>query len=76
MSHRRFTDRNGHAWEVRERSRSEWELAPVAGNPNSSVSVPPPGYESDPYELSEQEMQRLLESAPKPGKPKKSPFID
>lgn len=76
MSHRKFTDRDGNVWEVRERSRSEWQLAPVPGNPRPAVVVSPPGYESDPYELSTEEMQRLLDSAPKPTANKKSPFLD
>jgi len=77
MGYRRFTDRDGNTWEVRERSQSEWELQPVSGNPKPSVRVRAPGYESDPFELSNEEMQRLLDSVPS-GSPsaRKNPFKD
>lgn len=62
MGYRRFTDRDGVTWEVRERSRSDWELVPVDGRGPARV-VHAPGYESDPFELSEEELQRLLGEA-------------
>jgi hypothetical protein len=74
---RTFTDREGHKWEVRPSSREEWELEPVAPNPNRARTVAAPGYETDPYELSQEELQRLLErSAPLPDRKKPSPFKD
>jgi hypothetical protein len=77
MGYRRFTDRDGKMWEVRDRSTSEWELGPVSGNPRPAVRVRTPGYESDPFELSTEELQRLLDSAPSRGTgPRKSPFTD
>jgi hypothetical protein len=37
----------------------------------------PPGYEQDPYELSQEELQRLLEaSTARPERARKSPFAD
>jgi hypothetical protein len=77
MGYRRFTDRDGNAWEVRDRSMSDWELEPVSGNPRPTVRVRAPGYESDPFELSTEELQRLLDSAPptRASSPK-SPFKD
>lgn len=77
MAHRRFKDRDGHYWEVRPRSRSEWDLEPAGDNPGRSRSVPAPGYEKDPYELSQEELQALLDrSAPPPTRTRKSPFAD
>jgi hypothetical protein len=77
MAGRRFADRAGQRWEVRVRSRSEWEFEPVEGNPGPARTGAPPGYESDPFELSVEELQRVLEAArpPRTG-PKASPFLD
>ncbi len=79
MGYRRFIDRDGRAWEVRDRSRSEWRLVPVSGNPLPPVDVPAPGYETDPFELSNEELQRLVNGMEgRAGRPrtKKSPFLD
>ena len=77
MGFRRFLDRDGKAWEVRPRSRSEWEFSPVAGTPGPPRTAAPPGYESDPFELSVEELQRVLDAAPAPPPRKKqSPFPD
>jgi hypothetical protein len=77
MAHRAFTDREGRGWEVRVRSTSEWEFSPLRDNPRPAVSVRPPGYEKDPYEMSVAELQRLLDSAPAtPRRERKSPFKD
>ena len=77
MGYRRFTDRDGNTWEVHDRSMSEWELRPVSGNPKSAVRVQAPGYETDPFELSTEELQRLLDSVPSSSsRPRKSPFKD
>jgi hypothetical protein len=77
MGHRRFTDREKQQWEVRTVSSSEWEFSPAGDNQARPRTVPPPGYEKDPYELSQEELQRLLDtSAPQPVRPRKSPFGD
>lgn len=77
MAHRKFTDREGRKWEVRPRTRSEWDLEPIGENQERGRSVPSPGYEKDPFELSEEELQGLLDgSAPPPRRPKPSPFRD
>lgn len=77
MGYRRFTDRDGRAWEVRDRSGSMWQFEPVSGSAGRSVTVPAPGYEKDPFELSEEELQRMLdEVAGTRPPPKKSPFAD
>jgi hypothetical protein len=77
MGYRRFTDRDGGTWEIRDVSRSEWELVPTSIAAGRSVRVRAPGYESDPFELSTEECQRLLDSE-QGGRtpPGKSPFLD
>lgn len=60
MGYRRFTDHEGHEWEVRDHSSAEWQLVPVGGNPNSPRRIRAPGYQNDPFELSVEELQALL----------------
>ncbi|OGU03014.1 MAG: hypothetical protein A2W29_03515 [Gemmatimonadetes bacterium RBG_16_66_8] len=77
MGYRRFRDRSGRVWEVIARSRSEWEFTPVGDNPESARNGAAPGHETDPFELSIEELQRLLDGAQQgrgPSKP--SPFKD
>jgi hypothetical protein len=80
MANRTFTDREGRRWEVRERSRTEWVLEPIQDNPAAPRRVKPPGYESDPFELTDQELWRVLEQSgaepQPPTTPRKSPFLD
>ena len=78
MGYRKFTDRDGNSWEVRDQSNSEWTLEPLPGNPVGRTAVPAPGYDNDPFELSTEELQNLLDAAGPPrAKPqKKSPFLD
>lgn len=77
MGYRRFDDTEGHEWEVRDISRSSWELVPVQGNPGKTLRVDTPSYEADPFELSVEELQRLLGTKPSAGgKPSKNPFKD
>ena len=77
MAHRRFRDRDGHNWEVRVRTKDEWELSPVADNPGRLRTVRAPGYERDPFELSLEELQRLLDGGtPSQGRGRPSPFKD
>jgi len=78
VGYRHFIDPLGHVWEVRDLSRSSWEFHPIQGNPGEIQHIDPPGYEADPFELSLEELQRLLG---KPGgsgrsRPTKSPFKD
>lgn len=78
MSIRNFKDASGGRWQVKVRSRREWLLDPLPGNPQTPRTVEPPLYAEDPFELSEQELQRILagarESTSPPGRP--SPFKD
>ena len=78
MGYRKFTDRDGRSWEVRDHSHSEWMFNPLPGNPSGRTTVPAPGYDNDPFELSNEELQRLLDTGggpPRSGR-KKSPFLD
>ena len=77
MGYHRFTDREGRQWEVRDHSSAEWVLEPVGGNPGARVRVRPPTYQSDPFELSEEELQSLIDDSGTPrSRPTKSPFKD
>lgn len=77
MAFRRFTDRDGQAWEVRPRTRTEWSLEPAGSNPQRARSVAAPGYERDPFELSIEELQRLLDASQAPtARQVKNPFKD
>ena len=77
MGFRRFVDRDKHTWEIRDVSRSRWEFSPAGDNPLPVRSVDPPGYEQDPYELSQEELQRLFDASVAPAKrPIKNPFGD
>lgn len=77
MGDRRFADRAGKRWDVVVRSRSEWVYEPVEDNPGPARAGAPPGYETDPFELSVEELQHLLDQARAPqARPKKSPFLD
>ena len=78
MGFRNFIDKQGRKWEVRDRSKTEWELLPLGENKERNRTVRSPGYEKDPFELSEEELQRLLD-LPDNGaraRPSKNPFGD
>jgi hypothetical protein len=75
MGFRKFTDRDRQLWEIRPLSRDAWELSPSGGNPARPRTVAAPGYEQDPYELSIEELQGLLDaSAAAPPRARKNPF--
>lgn len=77
MGFRTFRDRQGREWEVRDRSSTEWEFVPGRDNPGATLWVRAPGYEQDPFELSVEELQRLLDYAkPMARRERKSPFKD
>lgn len=77
MGDRTFTDREGRRWEVRARTRTQWEFTPAPGEPGQARTVPAPSHEADPFELSVEELQRLLDrSDPGGGRQVRSPFKD
>ena len=77
MGDRRFADRDGRVWDVLVRGRQEWLFEPADDNPGPRRESAGPGYERDPFELSVEELQRLLDAArPMQRKPTKSPFLD
>lgn len=80
MAYRRFVDREGRAWDVKDGSDSIWRFEPEPGNPGREVEVAAPGYQKDPFELSTEELQRLLDAAVGSGHPSRprrpSPFGD
>ncbi len=70
-------DREGHKWEIRPAGRERWELVPGEDNPGPARTVPPPGYETDPFELSKEELQQLLDqSSAAKARQVKNPFGD
>lgn len=78
MSYREFVDRAGNGWTIRTRSRWEWHFEPRKGNPRPTHAAKAPGYQEDPFELSQEELQRLLDSARPLRRPgdRPSPFAD
>lgn len=76
MAHRKFEDHQGRGWEVRPRGRHQWRLEPLPGNDEMPRLVTPPGYTDDPFELSQKELQRMLDGGrPSQGKSRPpSPF--
>lgn len=77
MGYRKFVDRDGNEWEVRDLSKAGWEFVPIAGNRRPGRNVPVPTYENDPFEMSEQELQKLLDGVGDArSHPKNSPFKD
>lgn len=77
MSYRRFSDRDGERWEIRERGRGDWEFRPVHGNPAPIHHGRAPHWQTDPFELSEQELQVVLsEATPLGTGAGRSPFRD
>lgn len=77
MAFRKFTDRDGREWEIRIRSREEWAFEPLGGNPGRARYARAPGYETDPFELSKEELQGLLDRSMGPtSRSVKNPFKD
>lgn len=81
MGYRRLIDRDGEAWDVKDHSDSVWRFEPVGGNPGDPVDAQAPGYQKDPFELSQEELQHMLDEGQRQGgawkRPeKKSPFLD
>jgi len=62
MALRTFVDRDRRPWVVRPISREEWDFEPGPDNPMPRRTARPPGHESDPFELSREELIALLEA--------------
>ena len=73
--YRKFTDRTGRPWQVEaEGGRRELVFRPVEVEPSDERIVSAPSHTRDPFELSDGELQRLLErSRPRYRKPKGPP---
>lgn len=80
MGYRRFTDRDGITWEVHDPSDIDWELEPVSHPAERMVRVRAPGHQKDPFDLSIEELQQMLDAVrgagPPRSAPRKSPFKD
>jgi hypothetical protein len=80
MGYRRFRDRDNVTWEIRDLSDVAWEFEPVSQPGARTLRVQAPGHQKDPFELSVEELQGLLDSvtrtAPRTSGPRKSPFKD
>ena len=81
MGYRKFVDRDGRGWNVKDRSPYQWRFDPEPGNPSGAIDVSAPGYQKDPFELSNEELQSLLDGVggrdqPRAVPKKKSPFLD
>lgn len=78
MAYRKFRDRDGAGWEVRDESDRRWVLQPLRGNDGAEVRITPPSGVDDPFELSTQELQKLLGAARARGSGSRppSPFRD
>lgn len=60
---RRFEDAAGNGWEIRADHDFKWQFLPLEGNDSIRKIVTPPPEADDPFDLSEKELQRLLQSA-------------
>jgi len=77
MGYRRFTDRDGVTWEVRDAAFAEWHLLPIGEPGTLPVRVRAPVQERDPFEVSTEELQRMLDAErPRGASRAKNPFKD
>ena len=85
MGYRRLTDRDGEVWDVKDQSDSVWRFEPVGGNAADPVDAQAPGYQKDPFEMSQEELQRMLDAGQRQGRSpggvwqrpqKKSPVLE
>ncbi|HKK08326.1 MAG TPA: hypothetical protein VKA44_05520 [Gemmatimonadota bacterium] len=78
MGYRKFSDRDEDGWEVRDESDRRWVFRPLRGNEKAETRVTPPSGVDDPFELTTEELQKLLDGgrpARGRGRPP-SPFRD
>ena len=75
MGYRRFTDRDGITWEVRDQTFTDWLLQPMGQPGTAPVRVRAPVQERDPFEVSTEELQRMLDAErPRGASQQKNPF--
>lgn len=60
--HRRFEDAAGNGWEIRAEHDFKWQFLPLEGNDSTRKIVTPSPEADDPFDLTEKELQRLLQS--------------
>lgn len=60
--HRRFEDARQDAWEIHAQEEFKWHFVPLEGNDKIRKIATPPPEADDPFELDEQELQKLLDS--------------
>lgn len=72
---RTFKDTGGHDWEVTvsPQSKREWLFRRVEGEQRDDRLAPAPTHVDDPFEVSEEELQRLFERSRPRFKPRKEP---
>lgn len=78
MGYRKYRDRDGDGWEIRDLSDRAWVFKPLRGNDRQEVRVTPPPRIDDPFELSSEELQKLLDGSRTsgPSRRPRSPFLD
>lgn len=78
MGYRKFRDRDGREWEVRDLSDRAWTLRPTRGSDRQEIRVTPPPRIHDPFDLATEELQRLLDGSRSsgPSRRPRSPFLD
>jgi hypothetical protein len=72
---RTFKDRSGRPWsvEVSPQSKREWVFRPAEGAEREERVAPAPAHVDDPFEVSDQELQRLLDASRSRYRPRKEP---
>ena len=60
--HRRFEDARGNSWEIRPEEDYKWYFVPLEGNDSTRKITTPPPEADDPFDLDEDELQKLLDS--------------
>lgn len=59
---RRFEDARGDGWEIHPQEDFKWQFLPLEGNDRIRKIVTPPPEVDDPFDLTEKELEQLLDS--------------
>lgn len=72
---RKFSDTTGQVWDVETspQSKREWIFRQVEGSEREDRVVPAPTHVDDPFEVSDEELQRLFERSRPRFKPRREP---